>query len=159
MENIVVVHSVMSDCDPMDCSMQGFLVLYYLLEFVQTHVHWVGNVIQQSYFLWPLSLLALSFPAPGSLPMKQLFMSGGQIIGASASASILPMNIKGWFPLGLTGLISLLSKELSRVFSSTTIQTLSFHKEGTTFISVLDYWKNHSFDYTDLCQQNDISAF
>ena len=88
------------------------LVLYYLLEFVQTHVHWVGNVIQQSYFLWPLSLLALSFPAPGSLPMKQLFMSGGQIIGASASASILPMNIQGWFPLRLTGVISLLFKNL-----------------------------------------------
>ena len=62
-----------------------------------------------------------SFPASGSFLMSQLFASGGQSIGALASASVLPMNIQGWFPLGLTGLISLLSKELSRVFSSTTV--------------------------------------
>ena len=62
-----------------------------------------------------------SFPASGSFQMSQFFASGGQCIGASASASVLPMNIQGWFPLGLTGLISFLSKELSRVFSSTTI--------------------------------------
>ena len=63
-----------------------------------------------------------SFPASGSCPMSRLFTSGGQIIGASASASVLPMNIQGWFPLGLTGFISLLSKGLSRVFSNTTVQ-------------------------------------
>ena len=57
-----------------------------------------------------------------SFPMSQLFALGGQSVGASASASVLPMNIQGWFPLGLTGLISLQSKGLSRVFSSTTIQ-------------------------------------
>ena len=57
-----------------------------------------------------------SFPASGSFPMSQFFTSGGQNIGASASASVLPMNIHGWFPLGLTGLISLLSKGLSRIF-------------------------------------------
>ena len=57
-----------------------------------------------------------SFPASGSFPMSQFFTSGGQNIGASASASVLPMNIQGWFPLGLTGLISLLSKGLSRIF-------------------------------------------
>ena len=62
-----------------------------------------------------------SSPASGSFQMSQLFTSGGQCIGASASASILPMNIRGWFLLGLTGLISLLSKGLSRVFSSTTV--------------------------------------
>ena len=65
-----------------------------------------------------------SFPASGSLPMSQLFSSGGQGIGASAS--VLPMNIQGWFPLGLTSLISLLSKGLSRVFSSTTAQKHQF---------------------------------
>ena len=58
--------------------------------------------------------------------MSQLFESGGQSIGASASASVLPMNIQGWFPLGLTGLISLQSKGLSRVFSSTKIQKRQF---------------------------------
>ena len=68
-------------------------------------------------FSFPLQ----SFPASGSFPMSRLFASGGQSIGASASASVLPMNIQGWFSLGLTGLISLQSKGLSRVFSSTTI--------------------------------------
>ena len=67
------------------------------------------------------SLCPQSFPASGSFQMNQFFMSGGQSIGASASASALPKNIQDWFPLGLTGLISLLSKGLSRVFSSTTI--------------------------------------
>ena len=69
-----------------------------------------------------LLLLPSIFPASGSFPMSQFFASGGQSIGASASASVLPMYIQGWFPLGLTGLISLLSKGLSRVFSSTTVQ-------------------------------------
>ena len=70
--------------------------------------------------LWcPFSSCPQSFPSSGSFPENQLFASGGQSIGASASASVLPMNFKGWFPLGLTGLMSLLSKGLSRVFSST----------------------------------------
>ena len=63
-----------------------------------------------------------SFPASGFFPMRQLFASGGQSIGASASASVLPMNIQGWFPLGLTGWISLQSKGLSRVFSKKNIK-------------------------------------
>ena len=65
-----------------------------------------------------------SFPTSGSVPMSQLFVSGAQSIGASAS--VLPMNIQGWFPLGLTGLISLLSKGLSRVFSCTTLRKHQF---------------------------------
>ena len=67
-----------------------------------------------------------SFPASGSFPMNQLFASGGQNFGASVSASILPGNIQSWFPLVLTGFISLQSKGLSRVFSSTTIQKHHF---------------------------------
>ena len=66
----------------------------------------------------PFSYCLQSFPASGSLPMSQFFTSGAQSIGASASISVLPMNIQGWFPLGLTGLIFLLSKGLSRAFSS-----------------------------------------
>ena len=73
----------------------------------------------------PFSSCLQSFPASGSLPISQLFASGGQSIGVSASASVLPMNIQGWFPLGLTGLTSLLSKGLLRVFSRTTVQRLS----------------------------------
>ena len=70
----------------------------------------------------PFSSWLQSFPISGSFPMSQFFTSGGKIIGASASASVLPMNIQGWFPLGWTGLISLQSKGLSRVFSNTTVQ-------------------------------------
>ena len=69
----------------------------------------------------PFSSCPQSFPASGFFPMSWLFTSGGQSIVASTSVSVLPMNIQGWFPLGLTGLISFLSKELSRVFSSTTV--------------------------------------
>ena len=74
----------------------------------------------------PFSSCLQSFPASGSFPMSQLFTSGGQSIGVSASASVLPVNIEDWFPLGWTGWISLLSKGLSRVFSNTTVQKRQF---------------------------------
>ena len=96
---------VMSDaCDLMDCSTPGFPVLHYLLEFAQTHVHWVGDAIQPSH---PLSSPCLhSFPGSGSFPMSLLFASGGHSLEASASALVLPMNTQRGSPLGLTGLIS-----------------------------------------------------
>ena len=74
----------------------------------------------------PFSSCLQSFPASRFFPVSQLFASGGQHIGASASASVLPMSIQGWFPLGLTGLISLLPKGFLRVFSSTTVQKHQF---------------------------------
>ena len=74
----------------------------------------------------PFSSCLQSFPASGSFPMSQFFASGGQSIEVSASASVLPMNIYDWFPLGWTGWISLLSKGLSRVFSNTTVQKHQF---------------------------------
>ena len=74
----------------------------------------------------PFSSCFQSFPASGSFPVSYFFASGGQSIGASAWASVLPMNIQGWFPLGLTGLISLQSKGVSRVFSNTTVQKHQF---------------------------------
>ena len=79
---------------------------------------WCHPTISSSVI--PFSSCSQSFPASGSCQMSQFFTSGGQSIGVSASASVLPMNIQYWFPLGLTGLISLQSKELSRVFSNTT---------------------------------------
>ena len=89
-----------------------------------------------------------SFPASGSFPMSQLFASGSQSIWASASA--LPMNIQAWFPLGLTGLISFLSKKLSRVFSNTTVQKHQFFCAQPSLWSILtsihNYWKNHNFN-------------
>ena len=108
-------------CDPMDCSTPGLPVHHQLPEATQTRVHCVGDAIQPSQPVGPFSSCLQSFPAPGSFPTSQIFPSGSQIIGVSASASALPMDTQGLFPLGLTGLISLLSKGLSRVFSSTTM--------------------------------------
>ena len=109
-------------CDPMDCSMRGLPVHHQLLEFTETHVHWVGDAIQASHpLVVPFSSGPQSFPASESFPMSQFFTSGGQSIGVSASAPVLPMNIQDWFPLGWTGWISLLSKGPSRVFSNTTV--------------------------------------
>ena len=93
--------------------------------------------------------------------MSRLFTSGGQSIEASASASVLPMNIQGWFPLGLTGVISLQSQgDFSRVFSSATVQKHKFFSTqpsyGSTLTSIHDYWKNHSSDYLDLCWQSEV---
>ena len=98
--------SVMSDCSRMHCSKPGFPVLCQLPELVQTQVHWVGDAIQPSH--------PLSSPSVFSLSQHQGLFKwlSGQSIGASPSASILPMNIQGWFPLGFTGWISLLSKGL-----------------------------------------------
>ena len=101
-------------------------VLHYLLKFAQTHIHWVSDATQLSHPLSsPFSSCLQSFPASGSFPMSQLFASGGQSFGASVLASVLPVNIQGWFPLGLTGLISLQSKGLSRVFFSTTFKSIN----------------------------------
>ena len=101
----------------------GFPVYHQFLELDQIHVHRVGDAI---HLCGPFSSCLQSLPASGSFTVTKLFASGGQNIGASASASVLPMNIQNWFPLGLTGLISLLSKGLSRVFSNTTVQKHQF---------------------------------
>ena len=111
-------------CDPMDCSTPGFPVHHHIPEFSQIHVNWVSDAIQLSH---PLSSpcppsCPQSFPASGSFPTSWFFASGGQSVGASASASVLPMNIQDSFPLGWSGLISLQSKGLRRVFPNTTVQ-------------------------------------
>ena len=143
-----VTKSCLTLCNPMDCSTPGFPVLHYLPEFAQTHVHWVGDAIQTSHPLLPLLFPPSIFPASGAFPVSQLFTSDAQSIGASALAPIYPMNIQGWLHLGLTGWISLLSKGLSRVFSSTTVrkhQFLGAHLPfGPTLTSIHDYWKNHN---------------
>ena len=107
-----VTRSCLTLCDSMDCSMPGFPVLHHLPEFAQIHVHWVDDAIQSPPS--PPSAPALSLSQhQGLFSVSWLFASGGQSIRASASASVLPVNIQGWFPLGLTGLISLPSKGLS----------------------------------------------
>ena len=108
---------------------------------------WCHPTISSSVIPFPSFLQ--SFSASGSFPVSQLFASGGQSIGASASALVLPMNIQDWFPLGLIGLISLLSKGLSRVFSNATVQKHQFFGAflyGPTLNIQNDYQKNHSFD-------------
>ena len=96
-----------------------FPVLHHLPELAQTHVHWVSDAISSS-----VAPFSSSSMASGYFLMGWLFASGGQSVGASAS--VLLMNIQDWFPLGLTGLISLQSKGLSRVFSNTTVQKHQF---------------------------------
>ena len=121
---------------------------------------WCHPTISSSVVLF--SSCPQSFPASESSTKSWLFASGGQHTGASVSASVLPMNIQGWFPLGLTGLTSLLSKGLSRVSSSTTVRKHQFfHAQPSLWSnSHIHTWlrKNHSFDYTDFCRQSDISA-
>ena len=114
-------------CDSMDCSTPGSSVLHYLLKFAQNSCAWnQWCYLTISFSAAPFSSCLQSFPASESFPMSRLFTSGGQSIGASASASVLPMNIQDWFPVGWTGLISFQSKGLSGVFSSTTIWNHQF---------------------------------
>ena len=110
-------------CDAMDRSRPGLPVHHQLPEFTQTHIRWVSDAIQPSHPLPSPSPALKSFPASGSFKMSQLFASGGQSIGVSASTSV---NTQDWSPLGWTGWISLHSKGLSRVFSNTTVQKHQF---------------------------------
>ena len=122
-----VTQSCLTLCDPMDYSTPGFPVHHQLPEFIQIYVHCVSDTIQPSH-----SLSSSSLPTFYLSQHQGLFQwvssshSGTQSIGVSASASVLPMNIQEWFPLGWTGWISLQSKGLSRVFSNTTIQKHQF---------------------------------
>ena len=117
--------SVMSDfLQPHGLKHCSFPSLYYRPEFALSHIHWISDAIQPSH-----PLLSPSPPAFNLFQHQGLFQwvgQGGQSIGASASASILPMNIQSWFPLGLTNLITLQSKGFSRVFSNTTVQKHQF---------------------------------
>ena len=134
----LVTQSCLTLFNPMDCSMPGLPVHYQLPELAQTHVHQVSDAIQSiiSSSVIPFSSCLQSFPASGPFQMSQVFASGGHSIGVSASASVLPMNIQDKFPLGWTGLISLQSKGLSRVFSNTTVQ------KHQIFVTQLSLWSN-----------------
>ena len=124
---VVVVHSLSCVwlCNPMDCSTPGFPVSHYLPEFAQVLVHWVSDSICSS-FATLFSFAFQSFIMSGSFPMTWLFTSGGQSIRALTSASVFIINIQSRFPLGLIGLISLLSKGLLGVFSSITVPKHQF---------------------------------
>ena len=129
----------------MDCSMPGLPLHHWLPELVQTHVHRVGDASQPSHPLLPPSP---AFNLSQHQGLFQWVSSSHQVAKVLEfelhSASVLPMNIQDWFPLGWTGLISLQSKGLSRVFSNTTVQK---HSSALSFLySPLshDYWKKHS---------------
>ena len=121
-----VAQSCPTLCDPMNHSTPGLPVHHQLLEFTQTHVYQVGDVIQPSHPLSSPSPPASNPSQHQSLPMSQLFTWIGQSIGVSALTSVLPMNTQDWFILEWTGWISLQSKGLSRVFSNTTVQKHQF---------------------------------
>ena len=104
----------------------------------------------------PFLLLPSIFPSIRVFSNESFFISGDKSIGVSASVSVLPMNIQDWFPLGSTGLTSLQSKQLSRVFSNTTVQKHPFfgaHLYSPTLTSIHDYWQNHSFDWMHLLRE------
>ena len=109
-----VTHLCLTLCDPTNRSTPGLPVHHQLLEFTQTHLHWVSDAIQPPH--------PLSSPSP---PRWRLFPSI-RVFSNESIASVLPMNILDWFPLGWTGWISLQSRRLSRVFSNTTVQKHQF---------------------------------
>ena len=121
----VVAQSCPTLCNPMDCSMPGFPFLHHVtMSNSCTLNQWCHPTISSSII--PFSSCLQSLPASGPFLVSWLFSWGGQSIEASASASVLPMNIHDWSPLGLTGLISLQSKGVSRVFYNTTAQKHRF---------------------------------
>ena len=131
----------------------SFTVSWNLLRLMSTE-----SLMPSNYLILCHSLLLLpsTLPGSGSFQMSQLFTSVGPSIRVPTSASVLPMNIQGWFPLGLTSLISLLSKGLSRVFTTTawSINSLALSLlYDPTLTSIHDYWKKHNFDKMDLCRQ------
>ena len=139
-----------------DCSMPGFPVLHHLPEFAQTHVHWFGDSIQPSHPLPSLILL------PSIFPSISVFSNEKSSIGILALASVLPMNIQDWFPLGwLCG--SPCSPRDSQESWTPQFKTIISSSltvlYGATITSIHDYWKNHSFDYIELFQESNVSLF
>ena len=133
-------------CDPMDCSTPGLPIRHQLPEPAQTHVHQVSDAIQPtiSSSVSPCSSCLQSCPASGAFPVSQFFTSGGQSIGVSASASVLPMNIHL--------LVGSPCSPRDSQESSPTPQFKSINSLALSFLyspiltSVHDYWKSHSFD-------------
>ena len=133
---------------------QSFIISQSLLTLMS-----IKSVMPSNHLILchPLLLLLSIFPASESFPVSQLFIIWWLKYSTSASASVIQLNIQDLFPFGLTGLISMLSRGLSRVFSSTPFGDISclvlnlFYCPALT--SIHDCWKNHSFDYTDVCQQ------
>ena len=162
-QRLLLSHQVVSDsAASLPAAHQAslaFTVSQSLLRFMS--IEWCCLTISPSASLF--SFAFKYFPASGSFPISQSSQQVAKSIGVSASASVLPMNTQGWLPLGLAGWISLQSKGLTRVFSNTTVQKHQFFSARPSLCSSshICTWlpENHSFDYTDLCWQSDVSAF
>ena len=133
----------------MDCCTPGFPIPHYLPDFAQLRS--IESVMLSNHLILCCPLLPQSFPAARSFPMSRLFTSGGQSIQASVLASVLPMNIQDWFPLELTGLISLLSKMTLKSFlqhhsaKASILQSSTFFMVQLSFIH--SYWKTQFWLY------------
>ena len=146
--------------DHMNCSTPGFPIHYQLLELAQTSCplsQWCHSIISSSIITFSSCLQ--SFPASRSFPVNQFFTFGEQITGASAS--VLPMNIQDWFPLGLTGLSPCCPRDSqgsfpTPQFKSIDSSALSF-LYGPTLTYLHDFWRNPSFDSMDFV--SNVSAF
>ena len=157
-----VTLSCLTLCNPMDCIIPGFPVLQCLLEFAQTHAHWVDDAIQPSRTSVAPFSYSHSFPASGSFPMSQLFTLGGLSIELQLQPQFFQWIFRvdfishwlSWSPCCWRD-----SWESSPAphFESFSSLALSL-PYGPTLTSEHDYWKDQSFNYTDLCQQSDISA-
>ena len=138
---------------PLSSSISQSLLKFMSTELVMLSIYLIRHC--------PLLLLPSAFPSIRVFPMSRLFTSGGQSIGALAT--VLPRNIQGWYPLGLMVLISMLSKDSQESSPAPQLKSINFLElsllYGSTLTSIHDYWKNDSFDYMDLCQQSDTSAF
>ena len=128
-------HGLQYAWEPMDCSMPGFPVLHHLPEFAQTHVPWVNDAIYPSHSLLPPSPVLSLSQHEGLFQKVSLFPSGGHSIGVSASASVFPVNIQGWLPLGLTGLIFLLSRGLKSLLQHHNSKASFFGAQSTLWYS------------------------
>ena len=138
----------------------SFSILWSLLKFMSTESRKLSN---HFILCLPIFVLPSIFPSIRVFPVSQLFISGGQSTGVSAAVSVLPMNIQGLLPLWLTGLSSLQSKDSQESSPTPLFESINSpvhsHLYGPTLTSVHNYWKNHSFDYMDLCQQSNVFAF
>ena len=150
-------------CDPMDCRTPGFPVFQYLPEFAQTHVHLIGAAIQPSHPVTSSSSCPQFFPVSGSFPVSQLFAWADKVLELQLQNQPFQWIVRIdflqdwliWHPFCLSN-----SQETSPEpqFQSLNPSALSL-LHGPALTSIHDFWKTHSFDYMDLCQQSDVSAF
>ena len=141
-----VVQSCLTLCDPVNCSTPGLPVHHQPPEFTQTHVHRVSDAIQPSH---PLSSPSPPAPNPSqdqSFPKSQLFAWGGQSIGVSASASLLPMNTQDWSPSEWTGWIPFSPRDSQESSPTPQFKSINSLLHSRTLTSIHDHWKNHSLD-------------